>query len=49
LSQQNFERAIKAQINANEILDDIVEVARAILPLDTKQAESYFNKAIEVS
>lgn len=49
LSQQNFERAIKAQINANEILDDIVEVARAILPLDTKQAESYFNEAIEVS
>ena len=49
LSQQNFERAIKAQVNANEILDDIVEVARAILPLDTKQGESYFNKAIEVS
>lgn len=48
-SQQNFNRAITSEVNANEILDDIVQVTRAILPLDPKQAESYFIKAIEVS
>lgn len=49
LSQQNFERAVQSKVNANEILEDIVEVARAILPLDKMQSESYFGKAIEVS
>jgi len=48
-SQQSFNRAITSEVNANEILDDTVQVTRAILPLDPKQAESYFIKAIEVS
>lgn len=49
LSQQNFDRALQAEVNANEILNDVVEVTRAIFLLDKKQAKSYFDQAIRVS
>ncbi len=49
LCEQSFEKILHSQNQANEIIDDLVDISRAIFPLDEKQSAFYFNTAIEIS
>lgn len=49
LCEQSFEKILHSQNQANEIIDDLVDISRAIFPLDQNQSAFYFNTAIEIS